>query len=51
MEIPFCVVIPSFKNVNRVFINLNSIFAQDYKAFHIIYTDDASGDGTADKVR
>jgi glycosyltransferase involved in cell wall biosynthesis len=30
--------------------NLNSILQQDYKNYHIIYIDDASKDGTAEKV-
>lgn len=51
MEIPFCVIIPSYKNADKYFRNLNSILVQNYDAFHIVYIDDASGDGTADKVR
>ena len=31
--------------------NLNSILQQDYQNYHIIYIDDASQDGTAEKVR
>lgn len=49
-EIPFCIIIPSYKNQDKYFRNLNSILQQDYKNYHIIYIDDASKDGTAEKV-
>ncbi|MGE0206318.1 MAG: glycosyltransferase family 2 protein [Candidatus Babeliales bacterium] len=44
-------VITSFNNAPWVEKNLDSIFAQDYKNFHIFYIDDCSTDGTADKVQ
>jgi glycosyltransferase involved in cell wall biosynthesis len=46
-EIPFCVIIPSYKNQDKYLRNLNSILQQDYQHYHIIYIDDASQDGTA----
>lgn len=46
MEIPFCIVIPSFNNAYRYFKNLNSVMIQNYKAFHVVYIDDGSVDGT-----
>lgn len=45
-EQPFCIVIPTFNNVqgNRYIHNLNSILQQDYSNYRIILIDDASED-------
>lgn len=47
-EQPFCIVIPTFKNVKnkRHFHNLNSVLQQDYSNYRIVLIDDASDDGT-----
>lgn len=50
-EIPFCIIIPSYKNQDKYLRNLNSILQQDYDNYHIVYIDDASKDGTAEKVK
>jgi len=42
---------PSYKNQDKYFRNLNSVLAQDYANLHVVYIDDASRDGTAEKVR
>jgi glycosyltransferase involved in cell wall biosynthesis len=44
------VVIPSYNNKDWYTINLASVFAQKYTNYHVIYTDDASTDGTGDLV-
>ncbi|MFA5306180.1 MAG: glycosyltransferase family 2 protein [Candidatus Babeliales bacterium] len=44
------VVIPSYNNKDWYTINLASVFAQNYRNYHVIYTDDASTDGTGDLV-
>lgn len=46
----FVIVIPSYKNAGWYGRNLNSVFAQDYENFRIIYTDDCSPDGTGNLV-
>jgi glycosyltransferase involved in cell wall biosynthesis len=46
----FVVVIPSFNNSNWYRENLDSVFAQDYENYHVIYIDDFSTDGTAQLV-
>ena len=45
-ELPFCVVVPSYKNVanERYKHNMNSIIQQDYSNYRIIFIDDASED-------
>ena len=52
-ELPFCIVVPSYKNVrdDRYKLNMYSIFRQEYDNYHVVYMDDASPDGTGDKVR
>src|SRR4051794_22412831 len=42
------VVIPSFQNILGYERNLASVFNQDYDNYRIIYTEDCSGDATAD---
>ena len=51
-ELPICVFIPSFNNVqgDRYLRNLKSIFRQKYKNYRIVYVDDASPDKTGDRV-
>jgi glycosyltransferase involved in cell wall biosynthesis len=49
-EKPIVAVITSFNNAKWVYKNLDSIFAQDYKNFRVIYCDDCSTDGTGDLV-
>jgi glycosyltransferase involved in cell wall biosynthesis len=44
------VVIPSYNNKEWYQWNLDSVFAQKYPHWRIIYTDDCSPDGTADLV-
>ncbi len=46
----FVVVIPSYKNAKYYQKNLDSVFAQQYKNFRVIYVDDASPDGTGELV-
>ncbi len=50
-EKPIVVVIPSYNNKDWYQKNLDSVFAQDYKNFRIIYIDDASPDGTGTLVK
>lgn len=52
-ELPFCIVVPSYNNVagGRYLRNLNSIFQQEYSNYRVIYLDDASDDGTGERVR
>ena len=51
-ELPFCIVVPSYNNVekNRHINNINSILMQEYKNYHIVFIDDASTDGTGEQV-
>ena len=48
-----CVFVPSFNNVkNRLYLrNLDSIFQQNYKNYHLVYVNDASTDGTGEYVQ
>ena len=45
-EHEFVVVVSSFNNDAYFERNLNSIFSQDYKNYHVIYIDDCSTDNT-----
>lgn len=51
-ELAMCVVVPSFRNSVRFryFLNLWSILQQNYSNYHVVVVDDASGDGTAEKI-
>lgn len=49
-EKPFVIVIPSYKNKEWYRQNLDSVFAQQYHNFRVIYIDDASPDGTGELV-
>lgn len=42
------IIIPSFQNVLWYERNLSSVFGQDYDNYKVIYTEDYSGDATAD---
>jgi glycosyltransferase involved in cell wall biosynthesis len=46
----FVIVIPSYQNIKWCEKTLLSALSQNYPNFRIIYTDDCSTDGTADKV-
>lgn len=46
----FVVLIPSYNNSKWYKKNLDSIFAQKYNNYHILYIDDCSPDGTGDLV-
>lgn len=48
---PFCVVIVGRNNGAYVEKTLESVFAQNYEPFRIVYIDDASDDGSADLAR
>lgn len=50
-EKPLVVIIPSYNNVRWYERNLASVFLQKYKNYRVIYIDDASTDGTLEKVR
>ena len=47
-ELPICVVIPSYNNLEnmRYKKNLNSILQQDYQNYRIVFIDDVSEDDT-----
>ncbi len=45
------VVIPSYKNSQWVDRNLNTLFAQNYKNYHVIYIDDCSPDDTFESAK
>ncbi len=45
-EKPFVFIIASYNNSEWYKNNLDSVFAQDYENYRIIYIDDASPDGT-----
>ena len=47
----FVIVIPSYNNKDWYRNNLDSVFEQKYKNFRVIYTDDASPDGTGELVQ
>jgi glycosyltransferase involved in cell wall biosynthesis len=44
------VVVPSYNNIKWCEKNVSSIVTQNYKNLKVVYTDDCSSDGTADKV-
>lgn len=50
-ERPIVVVIASYNNAAWYKFNLDSIFAQRYTNYRVIYIDDCSSDGTADLVQ
>lgn len=52
-QIGMCVFIPSYNNAkSRLYLrNLDSIFQQEYKNYHLVYVNDASTDGTGDYVK
>lgn len=50
IEKKIAVLVPSFNNQDWYKQNLDSIFAQEYENFFIIYIDDYSSDGTGDLV-
>lgn len=45
------VIVPSYNNVAYCERNLNSIFEQRYHSWRMVYIDDASTDGTGERVR
>lgn len=47
----FTIIIGSYNNAEWVESNISSITSQDYPYYKVLYFDDASDDGTADKVR
>lgn len=47
----FVIITASYNNIEWFERNLNSIFAQNYDKWHLVYIDDCSTDGTADAVR
>lgn len=47
----FAIVIPSYKNSDWYKFNLNSVFAQSYPHYRVIYIDDCSPDGTYTLVK
>ena len=49
-EKPFVIVIPSYNNARYVDRNLQSVFAQEYTNYRVVYIDDASSDGTHEKA-
>lgn len=44
------IIIPSYNNKDWYKRNLDSVFAQKYSNYHVMYIDDCSEDGTADLV-
>lgn len=50
-NISFVIVIPSYNNVQWYKRNLDSVFAQTYKNFTVMYIDDCSPDGTGKLVK
>ena len=50
-NINFVIVIPSYNNAQWYKRNLDSVFAQTYKNFSVIYLDDCSPDGTGQLVK
>lgn len=50
-EMPITIVIPSYKNKQWYQRNLDSVFAQNYHNYRIIYIDDASPDSTGELVK
>lgn len=49
-EKPIVVIVPSYNNKEWYGRNLDSIFAQKYANYHVVYIDDCSPDGTGDLV-
>lgn len=51
-QIGICVYVPSYNNAKtRLYLrNLDSIFQQEYKNYHLVYVNDASTDGTGEYV-
>src|SRR4029079_11379068 len=49
-ERPLVVAIPSYQNARYWERNLQSVLEQDYASYRVLYTDDASTDGTAEQV-
>ncbi|MCH9811142.1 glycosyltransferase family 2 protein [bacterium] len=49
-EKPIVVIVPSYNNKSFYQKNLESIFSQNYSNFRVIYTNDASSDGTGELV-
>ena len=47
----FVIITPSFNNIKWCEKNLASVFEQAYDNYRLIYIDDCSTDGTADKVK
>lgn len=47
----FVIITASYNNSEWLERNLNSIFAQNYNNWHLVYIDDCSTDGTADGVQ
>ena len=45
-ELPIVVMIASYNNVSVFKRNLDTLFSQDYSNYRVLYTDDASTDGT-----
>lgn len=50
-KIKFCIVVPSYNNVNFARQNLNSLFFQNYHNWRLIYIDDGSDDGMSELVK
>jgi glycosyltransferase involved in cell wall biosynthesis len=47
-------VVPSYNNAQKTRLylrNLDSIFQQEYKNYHLVYFNDASTDGTGEYVK
>ena len=51
MDNKFTIITPSYNNVDWVETNLASVLNQTYTNYRVIYIDDASTDGTYDKVK
>jgi len=53
LELPFCIVVPSYNNVedDRHIKNMRSILMQDYGNYHIVFIDDASTDFTGFQIK
>lgn len=47
----FVIITASYNNIDWLERNLNSIFAQNYDNWHLVYIDDCSTDATADAVQ
>lgn len=50
-EKAFVITIPSYCNAKYYEQNLHSVFSQNYDNYRVIYVDDASPDGTYEKVK